>query len=171
MSSVRPRYQTCCMQRLWHRVRSVANLNHINHMGAPRGQAVVWVALLLPLLLSVVGVAADGGVVFNARLELQQVADGAARAGATQIDEGLYRQSAGSTVALDLARAERAARDYLARQRVPLTATVEVQPRRVMVQAQRAVSTAFLRVVGLHEVPIVSAGMAEIRHGVERGER
>jgi Flp pilus assembly protein TadG len=137
------------------------------------GQAVVWVAMMLPLLLSIVGVTADGGMVFNARLELQNAVDGAARAGAMQIDERLYRQSAGSNVALDTGRAEDAARAYLATQRtqrLPLTATVEAQPRRVVVQARQEIPTTFLRVVGLDRVPVAAIGVAEVRHGVERGE-
>jgi uncharacterized membrane protein len=133
------------------------------------GQAVVWVAVLLPLLLSVVGLVADGGLVLNARLELQNAADGAARAGVTQIDERRYRDSAGSVVVLDLPRARRVAADYLAVQGVSVNATVEAQPRRVIVQAERDVPTSFLRLAGLDTVHIVTAAQAEVRAGVERG--
>ena len=61
-----------------------------------RGSAVVWVAVTLPLFVSLVGLAIDGGVVFDARRELQSVADGAARAGAMQLDETAYRTTAGA---------------------------------------------------------------------------
>jgi Flp pilus assembly protein TadG len=125
---------------------------------------------MLPLLLSVVGLAADGGLVFNARLELQNVVDGAARAGATQADEALYRQSGGRAVALDKTRAERAARDYLETRSEGLVAAVDAQPRRVVVEARREVSTAFLRLAGLDRVPVHATGVAEVRFGVERGE-
>jgi Flp pilus assembly protein TadG len=135
------------------------------------GQAIVWVALMLPLLLSVVGVAADGGLVFDTRVELQNIVDGAARAGATQLDAGAYRQSGGATVALDVRRAEQAARDYLTAQRVPLTATIDARPDRVVVQASEDVPTAFVRIVGLERVRIAAAGTAEVRHGVERAQQ
>ena len=49
---------------------------------AHRGQAIVWTAVMLPLFLAIVGLAADGGLVFSARRELQNIADSAARAGA-----------------------------------------------------------------------------------------
>jgi Flp pilus assembly protein TadG len=150
------------------RVTSSPAARHL--AGSESGQAVVWVALMLPLLLSVVGVAADGGLVFDTRVELQHVADGAARAGATQLDVGLYRQSGGATIALDVRRAEQAARDYLTAQRIPLTATIDAQPGRVIVQAAQDVPTAFVRIVGLDRMHIVATGTAEVRYGVERAQ-
>ena len=51
------------------------------------GQALVWTAVMLPLFLSVIGLAIDAGTIFDARRELQNVADSAARAGAMQIDQ------------------------------------------------------------------------------------
>jgi Flp pilus assembly protein TadG len=144
----------------------------VRHVRADdRGQAVVWVAVLLPLLLSVVGLAAEGGLVFGARLELQNVADGAARAGATQIDVQRYRESAGTTVALDVPRARRAAAEYLAARRAGVSATVEADPTRVVVRATQEVPTGFLRLAGLHTVRIATVAQAEVRFGVERGDR
>ena len=59
------------------------------HPTAP-GQALPLVAAALPLLVTVVGLALDGGVVFAARRELQNVADAAARAGATEVDPAAF---------------------------------------------------------------------------------
>ena len=78
------------------------------------GQVMVWVAVMLPLFLSVVGLAVDAGSVFAGRRELQNTADGAARAGAGQIDVNAYRQSSDGALVLDGARARQAAADYLA---------------------------------------------------------
>jgi len=52
-----------------------------------RAQAVVWVAVLLPaFFLPVLGLSIDASVLFDARRDLQNVADAAARVGAMEID-------------------------------------------------------------------------------------
>ena len=136
---------------------------------AESGQAIVWTAVMLPLLLSVVGLAADGGLVFNSRLRLQRVADGAARAGATQVDAAAYRAGGGSTVALDPARARRVASEYLADSGLELAGTVIADARRVVVEVTHEAPTGFLRIVGIESVRISATAPAELRAGVERG--
>ena len=138
---------------------------------AESGQAVLWVAVMLPLLLSVVGLVADGGVVFNARLDLQNAADAAARAGATQIDEGAYRESAGARVALDPARARRAAAESLEERGLDLDGTIDADQERVVVRVSRSVRTGFVRIVGIETARVGAPAAAELRFGVERGNR
>src|SRR5687768_961117 len=75
------------------------------------GQALPLVAAALPLLVTVVGLALDGGVVVAARRELQNVADAAARAGATEVDAATF-QATGGAVALDGPRALAVATGY-----------------------------------------------------------
>jgi uncharacterized membrane protein len=136
------------------------------------GQALVWAAVMLPLLfLPIVGLTIDGGVVFDARRELQNVADAAARAGAMQIDVRTYRESAGATVVLDQAGARQVAAEYLAGQQPGLTASVATDAQRVVVEVSRDVPTSFLRVVGIKSVRIGATAPAEVRFGVERGNR
>ncbi len=135
------------------------------------GQAIVWVVVMLPLFLSAIGLSIDGGVVFAARRELQNVADGAARAAAAQIDLRTYRESAGNTVVLDAPRARQAAVGYLAEQGTGVTGAVDAQPRRVVVQVSRDTPTAFLRIVGISTVHIEATAPVEVRYGVERGSR
>lgn len=125
---------------------------------------------MLPLFLSVVGLAIDGGVVFNARRELQNAADSAARAGAMQVDVRVYRETAGARVVLDEPRARQVAAEYVGRQ-ASLAATIVVEPRRVVVEVSRDVPTSFLRLVGVGTVRIGATAPAEVRHGIERGER
>ncbi|MDE3075991.1 MAG: pilus assembly protein, partial [Chloroflexota bacterium] len=60
------------------------------------GQALIWTAVMMPLFLSMIGLTIDGGQVFDGRRQLQNLADAAARAGATQIDQQAYRASSGS---------------------------------------------------------------------------
>jgi Flp pilus assembly protein TadG len=135
------------------------------------GSALVWVAVTLPLFVSLVGLAIDGGVVFNARRELQNVADAAARAGAMQIDEGVYRASSGATVVLAAGRAEAAAWDYLEANGSRQTADVRASSDRVVVTLTTTVSTAFLRLVGVTSVPVEATAPAEVRYGVDRANR
>jgi len=136
-----------------------------------RGQLIIWTAVMLPLFLSIVGLAIDGGLVFAARRELQNAADAAARAGAMQIDEGVYRESSGATVALDRGRARAIAAEYLAGRGTSLEASIKVEPERLVVQVSREVPTSFVRLVGIRSVPIAASASGEARHGIERGSR
>ena len=135
---------------------------------AEAGQAVVWVAVMLPLFLSIVGLAIDGSLVFGARRELQAVADSAARAGAMQLDPGAYRDSSGAALVLDQEAARRVAAEFAARQGAGPAARITVEPQRVVVELHREVSTGFLRLVGYRSVRVTAVAPAEVRVGVER---
>ena len=144
----------------------VASLPRASHPG----QAIVWTAVMLPLFLAVVGLAADGGIVFSARRELQNVADSAARAGAQQIDLRVYRESRGRTVVLDEQSARQAAADYAAGHGPSRDVLIDVEARRVQVQVSSDVPTSFLRLVGIGTVQVSAVTNAEVRHGIERSE-
>ena len=77
-------------------------------------QALVWLTLALPMFVSIAGLAIDGGVLLASRRQLQSVADGAARAGATRLDLDRLRGSGGADVQLDQGLALEAASTYLA---------------------------------------------------------
>jgi len=132
------------------------------------GQALVYVAVMLPLFLAIVGLAVDGGVVWGARRELQNVADTAARAGAMQIDLGAYRQSAGEVIVLDPTSARETAAGYLA-DTPGLVAEVQADQQRVVVTVSREVRLTFLRIVGLETVRIDAVAPAGVRFGIEQG--
>lgn len=138
---------------------------------AKSGQAIVWVAVMMPFFLSVVGLAIDGGIAFSARRELQNVADSAARAGAMQIDQRVYRDSSGATVVLDAVAARRVAAEYVAGQGSSLAAMITAEPRRVVVQVSREVPTGFLRLVGIDTVRISAVALADVRFGIDGSNR
>ena len=138
---------------------------------AQAGQAIVWTAVMLPLFLSVVGLAIDAGILFSARRELQNVADSAARAGAMQVDVRAYRESSGANVVLDQAAARDAAAEYVAQQGKRMAATVAAEPQRVVVSVSRDVPTSFLRLVGITTVRVSATTPAEVRYGIERANR
>src|SRR5688572_22618740 len=138
---------------------------------AQRGQAIAWTAVMLPLFLAIVGLAGDGGLVFSARREIQNVTDSAARAGAQQIDLRVYRESRGRTVVLDESAARRVAAEHAERQGNDLEVRIEVNPNRVRVEAARDAPTSFLRLIGIGTVQVSAAATAEVRHGIERGDQ
>ena len=125
---------------------------------------------MLPLFLAIVGLAADGGLVFSARRELQNVADSAARTGAQQIDVRAYRQSRGRTVVLDKLAARQVAAEHAAGRGSSRDVRIAVDPGRVQVDLSREAPTTFLRLVGIDTVRVTAAATAEVRHGIERGE-
>ena len=77
------------------------------------GQIVVLTVVMVLALLAVLGLVADGGLVFARHRELQATADAAARAGAAQLDEAAYRASNGRTARLNPAHAKAAAAQHL----------------------------------------------------------
>ncbi len=131
-----------------------------------QGQILIWVALMLPLFLSIIGLAIDGGIAFAERRELQNDADGAARAGAMQIDQQIYRSSRGATVVLDQNAAHAAAIDYLSSQGSTFTAKVDVQSGQIDVQLTRSMPTAFVRLVGISTMRMSATAEARPRHGI-----
>jgi uncharacterized membrane protein len=136
-----------------------------------RATALAWTAVMMPFFLSIVGLTIDSGVMFKERRDLQSVADGAARAGAMQIDQTAYRASSGSTVTLDPSAARAAAETYLTGQPADLRAKVDANAQQVVVQVQRNVPTAFLRIVHIDSANIGASSVALPRHGVASEDR
>jgi len=132
-----------------------------------RGQVIIWVVVMLPFFLAIIGLASDGGLVFEQRRELQALADGAARVGANQLDQAAYR--ADGVTALDPAAARAAAEAYLLAQSPGLAGMVVADQRRVVVHVQRQMPTGFLRIVRITTVTIGATAVAEVRHGIKRG--
>jgi Flp pilus assembly protein TadG len=139
-------------------------------------QALVWFTMALPMFLSVAGLAIDGGMLLASRRQLQSVADGAARAGATRLDVQKLRSSGGADVELDPQLAVAAASSYLD-QRVARdlvwqanpTVRVDAAPRRVHVVIQGTLRTAFLRIVQIDSVPVEASAFADVQYGVRDG--
>jgi len=146
-------------------------MEHSTSRRGERGQAIVWAAVMMPLFVAIVGLALDGGIVFSQRRNLQNVADAAARAGAMQIDQRVYRDSFGQRVVLDPASARDIAASYLAAQANGAAGDVSADAEHVVVRVSRDVPTSFLRLVGLDRVRIDATAPAEVRYGIERANR
>ena len=116
-----------------------------------QGQAAALLIGVLFLGLLFVGFAIDGARLFTARRDLQNVADSAALAGASEIDASVYRASGGAEVRLD-ARGARAAVDEIVRaSSLPADTAIDVQITgdRVVVRIARPVRLRFLGLAGL----------------------
>jgi Flp pilus assembly protein TadG len=115
------------------------------------GQASALLVGCLLIGLLVVGLAVDGARMFTARRDLQNVADSAALAGASALDESAYRSSDGTTVRLDVAAARQAVSDVMEASALPqpVTVDVRVESGRVVVSLSRSVRPLFLGLAGL----------------------
>ncbi len=134
---------------------------------APRsGQALLMVVVMLPLFLSVIGLAIDGGILLDRKRELQNNADAAARAGAGQVDTLTLRASDGRRVVLDRAKARAAASRYLSRRGTRGSVATDLV--RVRVVATERVQLVFLPIVGLRSVEARAEADARVRYGIDR---
>jgi uncharacterized membrane protein len=121
--------------------------------GRDLGQAAVLLIGVLALAAAFVGLAVDGARLLTVRRDLHAIADSAALAGASAIDEHAYRDSVGRDIRLDAQLARDAATRVIAASGLPVDATVEVNvdDSGVDVRIARDVPTMLLRVVGLAE--------------------
>jgi len=138
-----------------------------------RGQAAAWLAIMLPLFLAVVGLAVDGVVVLGARRELQDIADGAARAGATAIDEQRYREQ--GTVELVEGTARQRAEQALGRvesRRLDGRPAGDVRASRTAVEVtvRGRARLAFIRIVGVRTAEVRASARARPFPGITRAE-
>ncbi len=136
--------------------------------GARPGQVVLWVAIMLPLFLAIIGLAIDGGSLFAARRRAQNAADAAARAGAQQIDVGHYRAT--GEIRLDQGWARYEARRYLA-DLGESGASIDTTGQQVAVTVRRDVPLSFLKLVGVGDVSIGATAVAEPFYGIDRAVR
>ncbi|MDQ3809327.1 MAG: pilus assembly protein TadG-related protein [Chloroflexota bacterium] len=138
-----------------------------------RAQALLWLAVALPMLLAVTGLAIDGALLLAGRRELQSMADGAARAAATRVDAQALRVSSGRDVQLDVPSAQEVGLRYFSQSLQPdlawddpPSARVQVSRTRAIVTAQGALRTAFLRIAGVERVPVAATAYADVQHGI-----
>ena len=132
----------------------------------------LFAVVLLPVLLALTGLVADGGQVLIARRQVQGLAESAAHAGAAELDPAAARANPGRPAALDPRAAERAAAEYIAIQDAGLTATVRADTQRVVVHVtSRAIPMTLLRIAGIMQVQVEADASAEPRTGVTSAQR
>jgi Flp pilus assembly protein TadG len=120
-------------------------------------------ALLVPFMFALLGLSVDGGQMLVTQRQIQGVAEGAARAGAEQLDENSARSSPTAPASLDPSLAWQAAADYIAAQPPGLSAGIDTDARQVTVKVtSAAVPVVFLPAIG-YWAPIHVRAMAAAR--------
>lgn len=117
------------------------------------GQVAILVIGLALICFLVLGVAVDGTRAFLHRRTLQNAADSAVLAAASEIDRSrLYGRT--GVVRLSPSAAESRVEDSLQRRGLVATSAVKADGDRVSVLLRSAVSTSFLRLLGIEELPV-----------------
>jgi hypothetical protein len=126
------------------------------------GQVTPFAVVMITALLLVAGLVLDAGTALSAKVQALDIAQAAARAGAQQLNLPVYRTT--GVAELDPARAERAARNWLASARVEgdAAATTAV----VTVTVRRASRTQLLQLVGIRELGLTATASARAVQGI-----
>lgn len=133
-----------------------------NRRGALRrseaGMMTIWMVGLCSMVLFLVGISFDLWRAVSAQRSLSTAVDGAAVAGASGIDEDVYRASEGRTVQLEPGLARDLAAQNLASQDEAAEiydVVIDTEPTQVRVEAARQVEFTLLRVFMSDQGPLV----------------
>jgi uncharacterized membrane protein len=133
-----------------------------------RGVVAPLVAVMLIGLLGIAALVIDGGVLFAARRDLQGLADGAARAGAMNVNVDSLRS--GGQVVLEPEGAEGAARDYLQAAGFDGDIAVTADTTGVSVDLAQDRQTVLMGLLGVRTVRTEAHAVARPRSGIESPE-
>lgn len=126
------------------------------------GQVTAFVVVLVTGLLALIGLTLDGGLALAAKVNADDQAQSAARAGAQAIDLATYRAS--GQVVLVPAEAVADAQNYLAA--IGATGTVTISGTTVTVSITAIHHTELLGLVGIHTIVMHGVGSAQPAEGV-----
>ncbi|HEX2049332.1 MAG TPA: pilus assembly protein TadG-related protein [Actinomycetota bacterium] len=126
-----------------------------------RGQASVLAIGAALVAFAVAGVTIDGTRAFLFRRSLQNAADAAALAGASEIDVETFYAGGGARAVLDPAAARATAIDWLRRRGLDAVADVDADDGAVEVTLRGRIGTTLLALVGIDDVPVAAAARAE----------
>ncbi len=138
---------------------------HASRRDRQAGQVLVLAVVFALGLLVLLGLVTDGGLLFAARRDLQRTADAAARTGAAQLDETVYRASGGATAQLDPAQATTAAHRYLRAAGFAGRADVSADPASVTVVVATTMRPPVLGGLGVGPVRLAARALARPRTG------
>jgi Flp pilus assembly protein TadG len=122
---------------------------------------------MLPLFLSVVGLAVDGEAVLRAHRRAQGAADGAARTGAGYVQVAHARAQPGAADVLDADAAQQAATDYIARVYPDEQVKTSADQGHVVVVVTQQVTPTFLQLVHVSSVRVQARSQAGPRGGIQ----
>lgn len=138
-------------------------MNARSEQGSVTGMLVA----VMVVVLAFAGLALDGTRLLLARRDLQALADAAALAGASSIDERRFRDSGGVDIVLDPAGARFAAASVVSTSGWPPDGrgSVEVVGARVRVHLERPVGLTLLSLIGIAPPVIGATASADPRVG------
>ena len=138
--------------------------------GRQRGQATVWLVMLVLVLGLLFGLLADGAVLFADQRWAAQLADSAARAGASQLDEAALRNAPSQPPQLAPARAEDRARQYVLNREPAADVAPQASPDLIVVRVRLHASTSIAHAPGQDGVDVVAEGSARPLAGLAQPE-
>ena len=131
------------------------------------GQAAVWLIVLLPVLLGLVGLVFDGGMMYAQYRRARWAADGAAVAAANAIDPVLYTHT--GQVKLDAGLAYGTARRYALENDPALNlGSVSLDNNTVRVRGTLQIQPSFLSLFGVGLMTLTISGQERPAWGIAR---
>ena len=125
------------------------------------GQVTVLVLGLALVTFAVGGLAVDGTRAFLLRRTLQNAADGASLAAASEIDTTSYYESGGTRIELALGPARRTAERWLGLRGIRARVAIDVRPDSISIVLRSEMPTSFLGLVGVDRVPVAASARSE----------
>jgi hypothetical protein len=113
-----------------------------------RAQGAVWFAFVVMVLVLMVGVLADGGLLFATYRRAALLADRAASAGAGALDPAAMRANPSGPARLDPARATAVAAAYVTRHQPDAIPDVQATPDRIVVRVKLSVPVILVHALG-----------------------
>ncbi len=133
----------------------------IHRRAAEEGQATIMVVGVAIVCMAVAGVTIDGTRLMLQRRQLQNSADSAALAGASELDRDAYYESNGRVVRIDTATAIVRARSMLRDLPRGTRSQVNASPERINVSLGTRIPTTFLGLVGIGSLQLNVGSEAE----------
>jgi hypothetical protein len=113
-----------------------------------RAQSTVWFALVVIVLVLMIGVLADGGLMFATYRRAALLADSAASAGAGVLDPAALRADPNGPARLEPARAKTVAAAYVTRHQPDAIPSIEATPDRIVVRVTLSVPVIIVHAFG-----------------------
>ena len=131
-----------------------------------RAQGTVWFAFVVMVLVLMVGVLADGGLLFATYRRAALLADSAASAGAGVLDPAALRADPAGPPRLEPARAKAMAMNYVTRHQPDALPEVDVTPDRIVVRVTLSVPVVIVHSFGQDIRQVVAEGEAHPMSGL-----
>jgi len=138
--------------------------------GRARAQGMPWFIGAILLVILTLGLIEDGMLLFAAHRRAELLAESAARAGASQLDQRLAQDDPTTTPQLDIAAAETTARTYVLRQQPDATVDTRADSETILVTVHLQVPPTILHPPGQPTIDVVADGTAHPFIGLATAE-